>query len=119
VTNPREMLRTYIYENVAYIDGHREQTRAVGDVITNFRAPDGTEVFKLQDSEPMVEGTAALFAWGQQAGEFRDFDTRVMAVWLRGCIDHFGHQLAAYPELDVAHYTEELFQMFWHAVRKT
>jgi hypothetical protein len=113
------MLRTYIEQNVAYINEHRTETRAIGDIITNFREPDGTPVFKLQDSEPMVEGTAAMFRWGQESGEFREFDPRVMAIWLRGTIDHLGQQLTAYPDLDIAHYTEELAEMFWHAARKT
>ena len=119
VTTAGEMLRTYIHENVAYINEHRAETRAIGDIITNFRDADGTPVFKLQDSEPMVEGTAAMFRWGQESGEFRDFDARVMAIWLRGTIDYLGHQLAAYPDLDVTHYAEEMAEMFWHATRKT
>ncbi len=119
VTQPELMLRTYIHENIAYIAGHQAETRAIGDIITNAREPDGTPIFKLQDSEPMVEGTAAMFRWGQETGEFRDFDARVMALQLRGCIDYFGQQLTAYPDLDVSHYADEMAEMFWHAVRKT
>jgi AcrR family transcriptional regulator len=119
VTDPEQMLRTYIRENIAYITQNPAQTRAIGDIITNCRDAEGTPIFKLQDSEPMVEGTAAMFRWGQEAGSFREFDPRVMAIWLRGCIDYFGHQFAAYPDLDVDHYANEMADMFWHAARKS
>lgn len=118
-TSATQMLRAYITQNIAYIANHRVETRAIGEIVANFRGPDGEPVYKLQDAEQMVEGTAAMFAWGQQAGEFRKFDTRVMAVMLRASIDGFSHQLAAYPDIDVAHYTEEMVQLFTAAARKT
>ena len=119
VKSATEMLRTYLTQNLHYINEHRAETRAVGDIITNFRNPNGEPVFKLQDSELAVEGTAAMFRWGQETGEFREFDARLMAVNVRGCVDYFGHMLAAYPDLEVEQYTEEMIQMFTHAVRKT
>lgn len=118
-TTATEMLRTYLTNNLQYISDHRAETRAVGDIITNFRHPNGEPVFKLQDSEPMVQGTAAMFGLGQETGEFREFDTRLMAVNLRACVDSFGAMLAAYPDLDVEKYTEEMIQTFTHAARKT
>ena len=120
LTSATELLKTYIVENLKYIEEHRVETRAIGDIITNFRQPDGTTIYKLQDTEPLVEGTAAMFRWGQQSGEFREeFDPRAMAIALRGCIDNIGNWLAAEPELDIEHFGAELTDMFWHAVRKT
>jgi hypothetical protein len=119
VTSAVEMLRIYITQNLAYIDQNREETRAIGDIITNFRKPDGQPVYGLGDTEMMVEGTAAMFRWGQQSGEFREFDARAMAIALRGCIDNIGNWMGADPNLDVDHYAAELLDMFLHAVRKT
>lgn len=112
-----ELLTQYIATNLAYIDQNRVATRAISEIITNFRKPDGEMHYRLEDSEPMVAGTAAMFEWGQQTGEFRRFDARLMAVTLRGAVDTFAAQLALKPELDVAAYTSELTELFLRAAR--
>jgi AcrR family transcriptional regulator len=117
-TTPTAMLRLYIQSNIAYIDQNRTATRAIGEIVHNFRGPDGELAFRIQDAEPMVLGTAALFDWGQKTGEFRDFDTRVMAVLLRGAMDTFAAQLAANCELDVENYTGEITEAFVRATQK-
>ena len=114
-TSAIELLRKYVRQNILYVAQNRAAMLAVGDIITNFRTPDGEPVFSLQDSEPMVEGTAAMFAWGQQTGEFREFDPIVMARMLRGSMDAFALNLSAYPDLDVEHYIEEITELYVHA----
>lgn len=115
---PVELLSRYIETNLQYIADHRVGTRAVGEVVANFRRPNGELVYKLEDAEPIIQGTEAIFAWGQQTGDFRAFDKRVMAVTLRGAIDTFGTQLATNEDLDVEVYSRELKELFMHAVRK-
>lgn len=117
-TTATDLLRAYLKYNLEYIADNRTETRAIGEIISNFRHPDGKPVFRLEDTEPLIEGAAAMFAWGQKTGEFREFDTRVMAVMLRACVDTFGQQLGAHPELDVVKYTEELIQLFTRATRR-
>ncbi len=112
-----EMLGEYIATNIAYIDQNRVATRAIGDIVANFRKPDGEPHYKVEDTEPMIAGTAAMFEWGQQSGEFRSFDTRVMAVTLRSAIDAFSGQLAMNPNLDVGAYIRELTELFLRAAR--
>lgn len=116
-TTATGLLTQYIASNVAYIDQNRVATRAIGDIIANFRKPDGQPYYKVEDTEPLIAGTAAMFEWGQQTGEFRTFDTRVMAVTLRSAIDGFAGQLAMSPGLDVAAYTRELTDLFLRAAR--
>jgi AcrR family transcriptional regulator len=118
VTTATEMLRLYVRTNVTYIDQNRVATRGIGEIIANFRTPDGQPVFRIEDAEPMVLGTAALFEWGQKTGEFRAFDTRVMAVLLRGAMDTFGQQLSANPELDAENFINEVTETFIRATRK-
>ena len=113
-----ELLSKYIATNIAYIDQNRVATRAIGDIIANFRKPDGEPHYKVEDTEPLIAGTAAMFEWGQQTGEFRAFDTRVMAVTLRSAIDGFAGQLTMSPGTDVAAYTRELTDLFLRAARK-
>jgi AcrR family transcriptional regulator len=115
---PVEMLSRYIETNLQYIADNRVGTRAVGEVVANFRRPNGELFYKAEDAEPMIQGTEAIFAWGQQAGDFRAFDKRIMAVTLRGAIDNFGSQLATNEDLDVELYARELKELFMHAVRK-
>jgi hypothetical protein len=117
-TSVTETLRRYVRHNILYIAEHQTATRAVSDIITNFRRPDGEPVYRLEDSEPLIAGTAAMFAAGQQFGEFRDFDPRVMAVMLRGAMDTFSVHLAAFPDLDVEHYIAEVTDLFVHAAAK-
>ena len=112
-----ELLTQYIATNIAYIDQNRVATRAISDIIANFRKPDGEPYYKLEDTEPLIAGTAAMFEWGQQTGEFRAFDTRIMAVTLRFAIDGFAGQLVMKPNLDVAAYTGELTDLFLRAAR--
>lgn len=119
VTSATELLRSYIASNIAYIDTNRVAVRAIGDIVANFRAPDGQLVYRVEDTEPLIQGTQAMFAWGQETGEFRAFDTRVMAVMLRGCMDAFGQQLTSYPGLSVATYTSEVTDLFIQAARNT
>lgn len=118
ITTATEMLRLYIRSNIGYIDQNRIATRGIGEIIANFRTPAGEPVFRTEDAEPMVEGTAALFEWGQNNGEFRAFDTRVMAVLLRGAMDTFAQQLSAYPALDTENYISEFTETFIRATRK-
>lgn len=114
-TSATELLRRYVRQNMLYIDQNRVATRAVGDIINNFRTPEGEPVYKVQDSEAMVLGTAAMFDWGQQTGEFRKFDSRVMAEMLRGAMDTFSITLAAYPDRDVERYIQEITDLFVNA----
>lgn len=112
-----ELLSTYIATNVGFIAENRAAARAITDIITNFRKPDGEPHYRVEDTEPLIAGTAAMFAWGQETGEFRSFDTRVMAVTLRAAVDGFAGQLATTPSLDVAAYTRELTELLQRAVR--
>ena len=115
---PTELLTKYIHSNLEYISNNRVGTRAVGEIISNLRGPDGELFYKIQDTELIIQGTEAIFLWGQQTGEFRKFDARIMAITLRGAVDTFGNHLGADPELDVAAYTGELTSLFLHAAQK-
>ena len=116
---PVELLHKYIHSNLEFISNNRAGAQAIGEIVSNFRAPDGTLFYKIQDTEPLIAGTEAMFIWGQQTGDFRAFDTRVMAVTLRAAVDSFGTQLVANPDLDVAAYANELAGLFLHAARNT
>jgi len=118
-TTPTEMLRLYILHNIGYIDRNRLATRAMTDIVHNFRLSDGELAYKPEDAQWLVIGTAALFDWGQEAGEFRPHNSRVMAVTLRSAIDTFAAELERDPDMDVDAYVAELQDLFVHAVQTT
>jgi hypothetical protein len=59
-----------------------------------------------------------LLRGGQRDGEFRGFDTRVMAVAVMALRNAVISQLAADPELDLEPYRRELVELVELATRK-
>ncbi|MGC0316715.1 TetR/AcrR family transcriptional regulator [Kitasatospora acidiphila] len=60
-----------------------------------------------------------ILAAGQQAGEFRPFDTFVMAAAVQRSLDGLPFLLRTEPGLDLGHYAEELVTIFDLATRRT
>lgn len=118
-SNATGMLRAYIESNLEFIADNPEAIVAVMEVISNLRKPDGTLRFDVASDEPQVEGTEWILNKGQDEGEFRQFDTRVMALAIRAAIDRSSAQFEAYPELDWRAYARETCSIFEHATRKT
>ncbi|MDN3353084.1 TetR/AcrR family transcriptional regulator [Actinomadura sp. DC4] len=73
-------LRAYVEANVALVGEHRAAVRALIDIVRN--AP---------TASPGVSGRVALFEehfrTGQEAGAFRPFDTRTVAIALTSGLD--------------------------------
>jgi TetR/AcrR family fatty acid metabolism transcriptional regulator len=113
------MLRAYIESNLEFLDSHRNHIMAVMNISGGARADDGKPMIDLTLTfEPAVQALQNLLRSGQEQGEFRDFSTRVMAVTIRNAIDALAPQLAAYPELDLKTYANELATLFTVATRK-
>ena len=55
---------------------------------------------------------------GQQAGEFRDFDAKVIATLIQRAVDGLAFLLAAEPDLDIAAYAREVSTVFDLATRR-
>lgn len=111
------MLQAYIRSAVDYIGTHRMQMVALLEIALNFRTADG----KLRYSgteEWILTALESLLRQGQEEGEFRAFDLRVMAVTIRRAIDAVAPLFAANPNLDVEPYAQELVTLFDRATRK-
>ncbi|WP_262840546.1 TetR/AcrR family transcriptional regulator [Sphaerisporangium corydalis] len=107
---PREKLATYIRSNVEFIAANPVQIRAVQQIAFNSApAPDGSDDMALAL-------LAELFEQGRRAGEFRDFDARLMAMSLRATIDTVAARLLAGLDATVA--AEELVTTFDLATRR-
>jgi TetR/AcrR family fatty acid metabolism transcriptional regulator len=110
-------LQAYIRSAVDYIGTHRMRMVALLEIALNFRTADG----KLRYSgteEWILTALEALLRQGQEEGEFRAFDQRVMAVTIRRAIDAVAPLLAAHPNLDTNSYARELVTLFDRATRK-
>lgn len=118
-SNASGMLRAYIESNLEFIAENGEAMIAVTEVISNLRKPDGTLRFDLASDEPQVQGTEWILKKGQEDGEFRPFDTRVMALAIRAAIDRSAFHFRAEPDLDWRSYAREMACVFEHAARRT
>jgi TetR/AcrR family fatty acid metabolism transcriptional regulator len=114
----RLMLQAYIRSDVEYIGAHRTQMMALIEIATNYCTKDGKPLFTAETEEPILVALEALLRKGQQEGDFRPFDLRVMAVTIRRAIDAVPLLLAVNPNLEVKTYAQELITLFDRATCK-
>ncbi len=114
-----EMVRVHVVAVAAYMREHRSALAALGQVFANLRAPDGGPRFGMHTSEELFEGLEQLYRQGIAAGEFRELDTRVMAVTHQSAIDAMFGYWVVHPELDVDAYAHSLADLLVHAATRT
>jgi TetR/AcrR family transcriptional regulator, fatty acid metabolism regulator protein len=110
-------LRANIRSVAEYMRGHRAQLLALGEIFNNVRTPDGKRRYGVTFNEPVYEGREAVFRRGQQAGEFRSFDPRVMSIAVQDAIDGMFAYWVTYPDHDLEAHADELADLFEHATR--
>lgn len=115
--SPSEALRIYLEGNLGFIAAHPHEVGAVVEVVRNHRDAGGRLVYGTAWDEAMHEELARIFIAGQEAGEFRRFDPRVMAIAVRRVIDGFTFQIMAHPDMDAEAFTAEVIDLFDHATR--
>lgn len=106
-------LETYIRANVDFVAGHRVQMKALLEIFMNggIHYDAGTDLVVLTPVEEILRA-------GQQGGEFRDFDTRVVAAVIQRAIDGLPFLLESHPGIDLGSYAAELVTMFRLATRR-
>lgn len=119
-TNPAEELQGYLESNVAYIGSHRKQVKVLTTIAMNFTDEDGKT--RLTHDASVYGASLSplqdILERGQRAGQFRDFNTRTMAMTIRAAIDAIGPQVSVIPDLDLDGYAADLVDLFRHAIRK-
>ncbi|MFF4953183.1 TetR/AcrR family transcriptional regulator [Streptomyces chattanoogensis] len=110
-------LRVYIESVAEYMLSHQTQLTALGEIFSHFRTADGAPRYGIASSEPIYVALEKVFQEGQQSGELRAFDVRVMAVSLQAGIDNMFAYWSAHPEHDLTAYARELAGIFEHATR--
>jgi TetR/AcrR family transcriptional regulator, transcriptional repressor of bet genes len=124
VTDIREQLHTYIEASIAYMGTHPRMFIAMVDILFTARDKNGAPIYLTRrdpEHERYVETAylEELFAKGQKDGVFKDFDVRLMAIMLRGCIDQFlGYMHAAGGEVQLEDYAAHLVKSIDRVVIK-
>ncbi|WP_214317342.1 TetR/AcrR family transcriptional regulator [Nonomuraea sediminis] len=112
------LLRGHILSVAEHMRGHRTQLKALGEIFYNLRTADGQPRYGVKANEAVYEAMESIYRLGQQNGEFREFDTRVMAVTHSSAIDSMFAYWVAYPEHDLDAHANELADLFERAVKK-
>ena len=111
-------LQVYIRSAVEYIGTHHTQMVALIEILTHYRGANAKPIFDQDLQEAILIDLEALLRKGQEEGDFRSFDLRVMAVTIRRAIDAVPYLYAANSNLDVYAYARELSTLFDRAARK-
>lgn len=115
-------LRAFIRANAAFLGSHRLQYMAVLDIGLNYRSATGRRLDELEVDPELLGDLAKLdlesiLRFGQDNGEFRPLETRLIAVAVRSALNGAVLEVARDPEFDVFAYGEELVIVFDRALR--
>ena len=110
---PAQALESYIRGTTEFIAAHRGQMKALLEIFMNggIQYTPGTELVTLSPVEEILRT-------GQSEGEFRQFDTRVMAAVIQRAIDGLPFLLETHPDIDLGRYADELVTTFTLATRR-
>lgn len=111
-------LRAFLEANVDFMRAHRTYLQALAAILGSARGGDGASTLASSIAESDLTAMEELLREGQRDGEFRRFDTRVMAVAVMALRNAVIGQFAADPELDLERYRRELVVLVELATRK-
>ena len=118
--NASEKLETYLRTNVEYMAVHPQHLKAVVEIVISAKDSTGNRKFDVTSVEWMEDELSRLIEildQGQKTGEFRQFDSRMMAITIRGAIENIAMYLLTYSDIDIKEYARELTELFRRATR--
>lgn len=109
---PAQALEAYIRGITGFIAAHRQEMKAVLEIFMSggIQYTPDTELVVLSPVEEILSA-------GQSAGEFRQFDIRIMAAVIQRAIDGLPFLLETHPDIDLGQYADELVTTFTLATR--
>lgn len=113
---PTALVRAHIKAVAADLVVHRDELLALGEIIANQRTADGARRWSIADNDALYKGLERTYRAGQAAGEFRDFDTRVVAVTVQAALDSMLSYYVAFPGIDLVAYADQLAEFVVRAV---
>ncbi|WP_049577399.1 TetR/AcrR family transcriptional regulator [Nocardiopsis sp. SBT366] len=111
------MLRAHVRGVAEYALEHRDRMAALAQIFIHARDADGGSRFGGRKAEPLYQGLEAFYRHGQESGEFRDFDVRVMAVSQQSSIDAMFEYWRVHPDHDLLAHADELGELLVRATR--
>lgn len=113
-------LRAYLTGVIAFIDGHRVQMCALQSIFAALHDDEGNAAAYGSETDRAVLGhLEEILRRGQQSGEFRAFDTLVMAAAIQRPLERLPLLLRSEPNLDLRRYADEVVTLFDLATRAT
>lgn len=112
-TSAAGRLRAYIAGNIEFIGSHRVPMKALLSIFLS-----GGMHYDADDDRAVTTHLEQILQGGQQSGEFRDFDTRVMSTTIQRAVDGVPFVLESTPDLDLPTYAAELATTFELATRR-
>jgi AcrR family transcriptional regulator len=113
VMSAAERLTVYIEGTVEFIATNRSRMKALMEIVLG-----GGLHYDADRDIAVISPLEALLRSGQDGGEFRDFDARVMAVAIQRAVDGLPFLLESVPDLDCAAYAHELVTLFQLGTRR-
>ncbi|OEV31615.1 hypothetical protein AN219_03990 [Streptomyces nanshensis] len=111
-------LRAYITGVVAFVDGHRTRMSALQSVFAALHDEEGNPAaYDAATDRGVLGHIQDILRRGQEDGEFRAFDTLVMAATLQRSLNGLPFLRRTEPDLDLPSYAEELVTLFDLATR--
>ena len=110
-------IHTHLHELARYALDHRSSLIALAEVAGNLRRPDGRLHYGAESNEALYPGLEQMYQHGQQTGELRDFDVRVMAITQQASIDAMFGYWGNHPDHDLVAHADQLADLVVHAVR--
>ncbi|MEU4512837.1 TetR/AcrR family transcriptional regulator [Nonomuraea wenchangensis] len=115
IESPRELLRTHVLSVAAYMREQRKGLKALGQIFGNLRDADGGARFGIRTNDEIYRSLENIYRAGQAAGEFRDFDVRVMAVTHSAAVDAMFAYWVEHPEHDLDEHARQLADLLERA----
>ncbi|MBS2965788.1 TetR family transcriptional regulator [Actinocrinis puniceicyclus] len=113
------MLDARIEAELEWIAGHLSAVRAMYEVCMNARSEDGTLRFGVEaTAQANVGQLEPILRAGQRSGEFRAFDTVLMALTLKAAVDAAIARMTCPPRLSLAECVRELTTLARLATRR-
>lgn len=111
-------LRAYLETNLRFLRDHPLEITALTEIGPHLRGDDGEAYTSTGSQDHSVTGLAEILADGQRTGEFRNFDTRSMAVLIRASVDAAAQRVRDGSDVDLDTYAAEVVTAIDLAVRE-
>ncbi|PBC86707.1 MULTISPECIES: TetR/AcrR family transcriptional regulator [unclassified Streptomyces] len=98
---PRDAIVAYVRAMIGYQQAHRRQVRVITEMLLDDEGGTRLKTPGSHDTHGRWQALATLLTEGQEAGVFRKFDVRVVALAIGGAIDGVIAHWLVHPDLDL------------------